>query len=169
MTIITARKIQNSEYLAARCKKNDQTILTKSFYLNGLYLNGLILTAIYWGLAEWIILVRLKKKTTKQNSKSCQAEGFLKVISPELFEHLAHSSLVSILKYPLPFHARLSPYYGFSSLFHALTHLTSKNWIVPCSCYSSSLAFVFQSRLFSRTSAVLKRECSICTQGLGYS
>lgn len=64
---------------------------------------------------------------------------------------------VSILKYALPLHACLSPYYSFSFLFHALTHLTSKNGIVPCSLCISSLAFVFQSCLFSWASMQCSR------------
>lgn len=70
--------------------------------------------------------------------------------------------IVSILKYSLLFHACLSPYYSFSFLFHALTHLTSKNWIVPCSFCSSSLAFVFQSCLFSWASMQCSRGNLVC-------
>lgn len=69
---------------------------------------------------------------------------------------------VSILKQSLLLHACLPPYYSFSFLFHALTHLTSKNGIVPCSLCSSSLAFVFQSCLFSGASMQCSRGNLVC-------
>lgn len=133
--------------------------MTQAFYLNGLwhYFNCNLMRTC------WVVyLGQIKKKIQQTTLNRRIFKGYFFCC---LNYSLSPLIIVSILKYSLLFHTCLSPYYSFSSLFHALTHLTSKNWIVPCSLCSSSLAFVFQSCLFSWASTQCSRGNLVCVCG----
>lgn len=151
-------QLENPKFKVPHCilvVKSVKNIATQAFYLISLwhYFNH-NLVSTFW--VDYLSQIKELQQTMLNR----------RIFKGYIFCCLNYSSpliAVSILKYSLLFHARLSPYYSFSSLHHAVTHLTSKNWIIPCSlCFSVVPVFM-------TIYAVFKREFAMCMQELSYS